>query len=192
MSVNKKILTAALLAVYGFAGAQTIDELSDLNRRQMIADAKEKLEKKTTPAPVPAGLANPMGAVSVPVPGMPNSAVGGASVRPVVRNRQNAPAPVLVAIYGVGGQLITELSDGGFEAKYRVGDPTPSGWKVSSISKRMVTLTGPQVKGKASRVVSLPFGIKPDEPKERDKEFSSAPSGLSMPPLPPNFSALTR
>lgn len=199
MSVNNKVLAVLLAGLCGIVSAQTIDELSELNRQTMIADARAKLEKKTDAAPgAPGMLGMPSGPMGAAMPtGMP-AAPSAPSRAPVASNKgekQEKPVtvPVLVAIYGVGGLLVTELADSGFEAKYREGDRTPSGWTVSRIDKRLVVMTRPKSKGAGIEAVSLPFGIKLDEPKEKEKEVAVTPAGgLSMPPLPPNFSTLTK
>jgi len=190
MCVSKRALTVFLAGVCGVASAQSIDELSDLNRQAMLADARAKLEKKKDlPAPAPNGA--PLGA-----PG----AAGAPLPMPVAQKRVSAPqkaalppAPELVAIYGVGGRLITELNDRGFEGKYREGDRTPSGWTVSKIDRRQVAMTRPQKKAPGFETVSLPFGVKLEEPKEKEKEVSpTSGGGFSMPPIPTSFPALMK
>lgn len=186
MSASKKLVATVLLGVCGLASAQTIDELTDLNRQVMLADAKAKLEKKKD---APAAPVSAIGQAMPPVTAMPSVdvAAGGKHTVPVKKIEHSAPLPVLVAIYGVGGVLMTELADSGFEAKYRAGDRTPSGWTVSRIDKRLVYVTRP-LKGSALRTVLLPFGVKLDEPRDREKEVVvTTAGGLNMPPLPPSF-----
>ncbi len=197
MSGNKKALAVFLAGMCGVVNAQSIDELSDLNRQVMIADARAKLEKKKeAPAGVPG---SPMGPG---VPGSPMAAPSGGANSPAAPVRAVAvkkleksisPSPVLVAIYGIGGRLITELNDSGFEGKYREGDRTPSGWTVSRIDRRLVAMTRPQSKGRGVETVLLPFGVKLDEPKEKEKEAAGAlGGGYSMPPLPASFPMLAK
>lgn len=205
MSVNNKVLAVVLAGLCGIVSAQTIDELSDLNRQAMIADAKAKLDKKKDVPPaapgapgMPGAPGGPMGAAMPPgmpmpaAPSVPNRAAAGN--KKLEKQEKPVAVPVLIAIYGVGGRLVTELADSGFEAKYREGDRTPSGWTVSRIEKRLVAMTRPQAKG-GIQTVSLPFGIKLDEPKEKEKEKDAVltqAGGLSMPPLPPNFQMLAK
>jgi type IV pilus biogenesis protein PilP len=191
MSASKKMVAAVLLGVCGLASAQTIDELTDLNRQAMLADARAKLDKKKD-APATPGSA--VGQVMPPALAMPpvNAAAGVKHSGPVKKAEQPVPVPVLVAIYGMGGALMTELADSGFEAKYRLGDRTPSGWTVSRIDKRLVAVTRPE-KGSAFRTVLLPFGVKLDEPREKEKEVVvTTAGGLSMAPLPPSFPQLPK
>lgn len=192
MSASKKVLAAALLAVCGVAAAQTIDELTDLNRQAMLADARAKLEKKSD-APTAGGSAvgqpKPPG---LPIPAVSSTDSGAVKRSPTAKRVDHSAPPVLVAIYGVGGVLLTELSDSGFEAKYRVGDRTPSGWTVSKIEKRLVSVTRPQ-KGSGFQTASLPFGVKLEEPREKEKDVVvTATGGMSLPPLPPSFQSFTK
>lgn len=192
MSTSKKGVAIFLASVCGIVCAQTIDELSDLNRQAMLAEARAKLEKKKeAPAAAPGG---PFAPASVPSVGSTVAPPAVVSSRPPAQRRsEKSPAPGLVAIYGVGGSLITELTDSGFESKYREGGRTPSGWTVSKIERRQVTMTRPQGKGSGIESVTVPFGVKLDEPKEKEKETaSSAATGYTMPPLPSSFPALMK
>lgn len=190
MSASKRALTVFLASMCGIASAQSIDELSDLNRQAMLADARAKLDKKKDlPAAAPNGL--PAGAPGIA--GAPPAT--GAPKRPSVQKPPPAPPPALVAIYGVGGRLITELNDRGFESKYREGDRTQSGWTVSRIERRQVAMTRPQKTGNGVETVFLPFGVKLDDTKEKDKEkeVTMTPgTGFSMPPIPPSFPTLMK
>lgn len=199
MSVNNKVVAISLACLCGIVNAQTIDELSDLNRQAMIAEARAKLEKKKD-APVsapgtpgmPAAPAGPLGAMPAAMLAAPGASHPVLATKRGEKGEKSVEVPVLVAIYGVGGRLLTELADGGIEAKYHEGDRTPNGWTVSRIEKRLVVMTRPKTKT-GFETVSLPFGTKLDEPKEKEKEGATAPSGgLSMPPLPPNFQMLTK
>jgi type IV pilus biogenesis protein PilP len=188
MSTNKNVIAAILFGICGFVNAQTIDELSDLNRQAMIADAKAKLNKGNN-APVAPGVGgSPLGGTLPAGLAMPTASNSpGQSTPSAKRSDRPSRVPGLVAIYGIGGALITELSDGGFEAKYRQGDRTPTGWTVSRIESRLVSITRPK-KGKRYETVMLPFGVKLDEAKESEKEvLVTRPSGMNMPPLPPSF-----
>jgi len=193
MSANKfaGAGAAALSLLCALAQAQTVDELSDLNRQAMLAEAKAKLVKKPDSLQSGGQLATPPGALA-------GSATASPETQPVNRRTlaakaPDAPPPVLVAIYGIGNSMVTELADGGMEAKYREGGKTPSGWTVTKIEKRLVTLARPGAKGKDPVKASLPFGIKLDEVETKRSEATMTPTGgLSMPPIPPNFPSMNR
>lgn len=192
MSASKKVLAAALLGLCGLATAQTIDELTDLNRQAMLADARAKLEKKKDAPTAPGSTAGQPMPPGLPTPAVSSTNNGAVKRSTTEKKVDHSAPPVLVAIYGVGGVLMTELSDSGIEAKYRVGDRTPSGWTVSRIEKRLVSVTRPQ-KGSGFQTASLPFGVKLDEPREKEKEVVvTATGGMSLPPLPPSFQSFTK
>lgn len=200
MFAKNKAVGVCLAALCGTVAAQTIDEISELNRQAVIAEAKSKIEAAkragggsvSTPTPPASGVPGiPLGAgqpVGAPAPAAP-------AWKAVPPKKERTPAPVLMAIYGVGGNLIAELSDAGFEGKYREGDKTPNGWTISRIEKRNVIVTRPgssKGKGKAAtpETVSLPFGVKTEVPKETvSVARDQTPGNFSMPPLPPSFTA---
>lgn len=174
------------------APAQTIDEISDLNRQAAIAEAKARLaaaQKSNSPGVPSTQGSGPQGPVSsLPLPQGMASSANAPTWTSVVRSHDRKSPPSLIAIYGVGTRLIAELGEGGFEAKYREGDKTPSGWTIARIDKRNVDLTRPnRAKGKASKVerVSLPFGTKAEIPGNSNAAINEPTSGkYGMPPLP--------
>lgn len=186
MYANKLLVTLMTL-VCGIVNAQTIDEISDLNRKTALAEAQAKFtstftktsESKSLDAPFASGVIVP--AIS---PMSPSSTPGIAVLK---RNANDRPE--LMAIYGIGNNLVTELSEGGFEAKYKEGGKTPSGWIVSKIEKRNVDLKKQIGKSKKFATVSLPFGLKADDPieKQNTNSVSQLFPGMSPPPIPANF-----
>jgi len=181
-----------LLALFHAAQAQTIDEIAELNREAALAEAKGRItaaKKAEAPAPPSAPTPGSLGsAPGMPLP--PSMAMPGGmpAWTPIVQQPSGKRPPTLMAIYGVGRSLIAELSESGFEAKYREGDKTPAGWTVTRIEKRNVEITRPgRSKGKASKVerISLPFGTKAEIPRESDSASSDTSQGkYGVPPLP--------
>jgi type IV pilus biogenesis protein PilP len=181
-----------LLALFQAAQAQTIDEIAELNREAALAEAKGRIaaaKKADTPATPSAPTPGPLGsAPGMPLP--PSMAMPSVmpAWTPIVQKANSKRPPTLMAIYGVGHSLIAELSEGGFEAKYREGDKTPAGWTIARIEKRNVDITRPgRSKGKASKVerISLAFGTKIEVPKETDSGPSDTLQGkYGVPPLP--------
>lgn len=192
MSTNKKLAVALMLSMCAVAHAQSIDELSELNRQGMIADAKAKLDKKRDTPAAPQTPGAPGAAMPTAYPPAVDASQSGRPAAATRKVSKSSAPPALIAIYGVAGRLVTELSDAGFQAPYHAGDRTPNGWLVASVEKRAVTVKRPK-KGNQFEVVTLPFGIKLDEPKEREKEAVNAqPSNLGMPPIPASFPPLPR
>ena len=103
-------------------------------------------------------------------------------------------APLLLAIYGVGDRLIAELSDNGFQARYREGGQTPGGWIVSKIQPRNVDLKKPLGKSGRFATLALPFGLKAEGADDAPASGTAYPAvpissfvpGLSLPPIPVN------
>lgn len=204
MFAKTKVVGVCLAALCGAATAQSIDEISELNRQAAIAEVKGRIaaakraEGGSAPA-APASSGSPAGGPPGMTPGapvMPGSAPAPAAPawKPMVVKKARAQPPVLVAIYGVGTNLMVELSEAGFEGKYRQGDKTPGGWTISHVDKRLVTVTRPgSGTGKAAvkaETVALPFGAKTEVPKETvSVSREPTPGNFSMPPLPPSFSA---
>lgn len=192
MFEKTNLLGVLLLALSQAAQAQTIDEIAELNREAALAEAKSRIaaaKKTELPATPSAPTPSPLGSVpGMPLPPSMAMPAGTPAWTPIVQKANSKRPPTLIAIYGVGHSLIAELSEGGFEAKYREGDKTPAGWTIARIEKRNVDITRPgRAKGKASKVerISLPFGTKAEIPKEIDNTPSNTPQGqYGAPPLP--------
>lgn len=189
-----KIAGACLLLVCAASSAQTIDEMSELHRQAALAEARSKIDlaKKaggaTTPAPSSAPMANmPTGSALSPGSAGSPAPAARATWKMVPAKKAPVSPPALIAIYGVGGSLIAELSDGGREGKYREGDKTPGGWTVSRIDRRNVDVTRPgrgQQSAKGEKV-ALAFGTKIEVPKEAaSAPREQAPGAYSVSPLP--------
>ena len=194
MFVKIKAAGACLMLLCGSAAAQTIDEIVDLNRQAAIAEAKGKIElaKKASGTATPTGTSGPSApSMALPLPpGAP--APVPAPAWKMISPKKGPPAPPsLLAIYGVGGSLIAELSEGGNEGKYREGDKTAGGWTVGRIDKRNVDVTRHSTgKGKKSKseTVVLAFGTKVEVPKEPlSIPREQTPGSYSMPPLPSSY-----
>lgn len=194
-----KVAGACLLLACAASSAQTIDEISELNRQAAIAEARSKIElaKKAGGATAPAPSSGPMAGMP-PGTALPQgSAVAPAApaTRPswkmVPAKKAPASPPVLIAIYGVGANLIAELSDEGREGKYREGDKTPGGWTITRIDRRNVDVTRPG-RGKQPTKddkVALAFGTKievPKEPVNAPREQTTGAYSVSPLPLPPS------
>jgi type IV pilus biogenesis protein PilP len=188
-----KAVGMCLALLCGTSTAQTIDEIVELNRQAAIAEAKTKVEtaKKAGGGSAPAAPSGTLGsAAAFPLPpGAPAAPAPAWKMVPAKKGPSGPPA--LMAIYGVGGSLIAELSESGSEGKYREGDKTPGGWTVSRIDKRNVDVTRQGTgkrKGAKFQKVALAFGTKVEVPKEplsitREQALGS----YSMPPLPSSF-----
>jgi len=180
-----------LMVLCGTTSAQTIDEIVELNRQAAIAEAKGKIElaKKAAGTSAPTPQSGPLGpSTALPLP-PGSSAPAPAPAWKMIPTKKGPPAPPsLMAIYGVGGSLIAELSESGSEGKYREGDKTPGGWTVSRIDRRNVDVTrktpGKRNAGKFEKV-ALAFGTKVEVPKEPlSIPREQTPGTYSMPPLP--------
>lgn len=199
MFVKTKIAGACLLLACAASSAQTIDEISELNRQAAIAEARSKIElaKKAGGGSGTSASSGPTPSMSPasPLPAGSAGAPAAPAARPtwkMVPAKKAPPTPpALIAIYGVGGSLIAELSDEGREGRYREGDKTPGGWTVSRIDRRNVDVTRPG-RGKESakaEKVALAFGTKievPKEPVSAPREQMPGVHSVSPLPLPPS------
>lgn len=170
MCANKWI-AVVLMGVAGAAGAQTIDEISNLNRLKVVKELRDKAigpDKSGVPG---------MPAISAPgaVPGMP--VPGAVSPAPIAPARTT---PMLMGIYGVGTALVAELEEDGYTTQYRKGDVTAGGWTVRRIDGSRVSLS--KGSGKKPKTISLTFGSKVELPKEA--VMPAAPGGMMPPPMP--------
>lgn len=176
--LNKKgRLAAALLCLFFIQAisvkAQTIDELTSAAR------AKKFNELKTANASAPANAASTSNATGI-IPAFENSAAS---------KKGNIYTDLyLLSIYGIGTQLIAEMADEGMQAKYKVGDKTPSGWTVTAIHPRSVELKKLGKHGKAAASKTLSFWVPVEGSSFEGSNTKNVGNGVpvvnNLPPIP--------
>lgn len=153
-----KIIAYLVLLACVPAHAQTIDELTEAARKKKMAELHKASFSNTNEINL---------GIPTPVPSVKSN---------------NHRDLMMLSIYGVGKDLVTEIVDEGTVGKYTVGDKTPSGWTVASIGKRSVTLKKAS-KGKETETRTLSFWAPVDTHTSQVKDGTGIAG--SNPPLPP-------
>jgi type IV pilus biogenesis protein PilP len=127
-------LLMILAALAPASQAQTIKEISDLQKAKVLADLKKQLAQANEAA---------MGSVVAMAPRAPAPAAPAfAAVAPRVVEDEPRAALAVTAIYGVGDALTAAVSDNNSRSvRMAVGERTASGWLVEGITRSGVTFS---------------------------------------------------
>lgn len=168
-------LLMVLAALAPTSQAQTIKEISDLQKAKVLADLKKQLAQANEAA------MGSMGSVVAMAPRAPAPAAPAfAAVAPRVVEDEPRAALAVTAIYGVGDALTAAVSDNNSRSvRMAVGERTASGWLVEGITRSGVTF---------SRVLP-PRAAPPAEPPRAASQRGNSNSNSSARPRPEASSA---
>jgi type IV pilus biogenesis protein PilP len=140
--------------VWHAAQAQTIDEITDLQRQKVLAELKRQVRDEVRKDADTDSLFRPPPISGPRVSPQPDAAV----------------PPEVVAIFGVrSDSLVAVVNEpDARNVRMRVGDSTPGGWTVEKISSSAVTFTRPGHSNKAA----APKGKNKSVPQQPPSEIS--------------------